>query len=81
MTSTFQAMLVASGLIVLHAPDGHEVFVNPGEVTVLHQRLAPGEHRYTEKASCLINTTDGKFITVIESCLAVLDALKHAQQQ
>ena len=81
MVDVAQVSVVAVGLVVLHAPDGHEVFVDPGEVTVLHQRLAPGEHRYTEKASCLINTTDGKFITVIESCLAVLDALKHAQQQ
>jgi hypothetical protein len=81
VTSPLQALVVASGLIVLHAPDGHELFVNASEITVLHQRLAPGESRYTEKASCLINTTDGKFITVIESCLVVLDALKHAQQQ
>ncbi len=81
MISAAQTLVVATGLVVFHAPDGHEIFVNASEITVLHQRMAPGESRYTEKASCLINTTDGKFITVIESCLVVLDALKHAQQQ
>jgi hypothetical protein len=27
-------------------------------------------------AACLINTTDGKFVTVTENCLKVLDAMK-----
>ena len=76
MTGAFQALLVASGLIVLHAPDGHEVFVNPGEVTTLHQKLGAGKGTFTEMAACLINTTDGKFITVSENCLKVLDAMK-----
>jgi hypothetical protein len=79
MTSAFQSLVVASGLIVLHAPDGHEVFINQGEITVLHQRLAPGESKYTEKANCLINTSDGKFVTVIESCFKVLDTIRNAQ--
>jgi hypothetical protein len=76
MTSTFQTLVAASGLLVFHAPDGHQIYLNPQEITVLHQRLAPGESKYTEKASCLINTTDGKFITVTEDCLKVLDAIK-----
>jgi len=79
MTNAFQGLLVASGLIVFHAPDGHEIYVNPAEITVLHQRLAPGESRFTEKASCLINTSDGKFVTVIETCFKVLDSIKGAQ--
>jgi hypothetical protein len=79
VTSPFQALIVASGLIVLHAPDGHEVFVNPQEITVLHQRLVPGESHFTEKATCLINTTDGKFITIVEDCFSVLDAIKQTQ--
>jgi hypothetical protein len=79
MTSAFQSLVVASSLIVFHAPDGHEIYVNPAEITVLHQRLAPGESRFTEKASCLINTSDGKFVTVIETCFKVLDSIKGGQ--
>jgi hypothetical protein len=80
VNSPLQALIVATGLVAFHAPDGHEILINPAEITVLHQRLAPGEKRYTEKASCLVNTTDGKFVTVVESCLQVLDAIKHSQQ-
>jgi hypothetical protein len=80
MTSALQALIVATGLIVLHAPDGHEVFVNPAEVTLLHQKMGVGKGNFTEMASCLVNTTDGKFVTVTENCLKVLDAIKGAQQ-
>jgi hypothetical protein len=80
MTSAFQTLIAASSLIVFHAPDGHEVFVNPNEITILHQRLGPGEAKFTEKATCLINTTDGKFITVIESCLEIIKAIKGEQK-
>jgi hypothetical protein len=79
MTSPLRGLVVAGGLAVFHAPDGHQVYVNPHEITVLHQRLAPGESKYTERANCLINTTDGKFITVVESCLSVLDTIRGAQ--
>lgn len=76
MTSPLQALLAASGLIVFHAPDGHEIFINPAEVTMLHQKLVQSKGNFTENANCLINTTDGKFVTVIENCLKVLDAMK-----
>jgi hypothetical protein len=80
VTSPFQALIVASGLIVLHAPDGHEVFINPGEVTTLHQKLGAGKNTFTPDAACMINTTDGKFITVVENCLKVIDTIRGAQQ-
>jgi hypothetical protein len=80
VTSSFQALIVASGLIVLHAPDGHEVFVNPGEVTTLHQKLGVGKGTFTADASCMINMTDGRFVTVVENCLKVIDTIKGAQQ-
>jgi hypothetical protein len=79
MVSSLSSLVVASGLVVFHAPDGHQVYVNPAEITILHQRLAPGESKFTERANCLINTTDGKFITVVESCLVILDAIKGAR--
>jgi hypothetical protein len=77
MTTALQGLIVATGLIVLHAPDGHEVFVNPDEVTVLHQKLGAGKDTFTANASCLVNMTDGKFITVVETCLTVLKALDN----
>jgi len=79
VNSALQGLIAATGLIVLHAPDGHEVFVNPAEVTLLHQKLT-GKAGFVESATCLINTTDGKFVTVTENCLSVINAIKGAQQ-
>jgi hypothetical protein len=80
MHSALQGLIVASGLITLHAPDGHEVFINASEVTTLHQRMGAGKGTYTPDAACMINTTDGKFITVIENCLEVINTIRGAQQ-
>lgn len=56
-------------LIVLHNPDGHQIDINPAQVTSL--RAAPeGQARehFTGRVRCMINLTDGKFVTVVESC-------------
>jgi hypothetical protein len=80
MTSAFQGLLVASSLVVFHAPDGHEVYVNPAEITILHQKLNTNRQgNFVESASCMINTSDGKFVTVIEDCIKVLDSIRGAQ--
>ena len=76
MVNNLQTLITATGLLLLHAPDGHTVFINPDEVTVLHQKLNTGQGNFTDKATCMVNTTDGKFITVIESCMTIIDAIK-----
>jgi hypothetical protein len=76
MVEVVRALIVAAGMITLHAPDNHEIFINPAEITVLHQKLGEGKGTFTEKATCMINTTDGRFITVTESCLYVLRAVQ-----
>jgi hypothetical protein len=80
VTSALQGLIVASGLIVLHAPDGHEIFINPVEITMLHQKLEAGHGRFPEKASCMVNTTDGKFIAIVEDCLTVLKSIDDARR-
>lgn len=55
-------------MLLLHAPDGHEIRLAPDQVTTM-KMPRDGEGGHISKAvHCLINTTDGKFISVVETC-------------
>lgn len=68
-------LFAAADLVELHGVDGHVVQVNPDQVTSLRPRTS-GEH-FTEKAQCLVNLTDGKYVTVTETCDKVRLLLGH----
>lgn len=56
-------------LIVLHTVDGQEVRINPTQVNSLRVPRQDSDNKlFTEKANCMINTTDGKYVTVVETC-------------
>ncbi|MGY2987730.1 hypothetical protein [Bradyrhizobium sp. USDA 4508] len=56
-------------LVLLHAPNGHEILVNPREVTSMRAAIPDqkNEH-FTDDVHCMISLTDGKFVTVVETC-------------
>lgn len=68
-------------LVLLHSPAGHEIMVNPREVVAMHAKNPeqPNEH-FTDAVQCMINTTDGKFITVVEPCDTVRRLLQSARR-
>jgi hypothetical protein len=70
-------MLVVAVLVLLHAPDGHEIVLNSAAVTSMHSAI-PGEPNkaFTAAVECLINTSDGKFVSVVESCDKVRDLVE-----
>jgi hypothetical protein len=72
--SEFFVFLIASHLIWLHAPDGGDISVNIDEVVSMRgpKEQDTTNKLFTEKAGCLINTTDGRFITVRETCKEVM---------
>jgi hypothetical protein len=62
-------------LIHLHALDGSLVEVNPDAIASLRGR-APGDGQHFAKdANCLINTTDGRHLSVKETCGEVLEEI------
>ena len=68
MTAGALAELV-TGLVLLHGPQGHGILINPAAVTSM-QAAMPGKAnaQINEAVRCLINTSDGKFVAVIETC-------------
>ena len=56
-------------LIVLHTVDGHEVSINPKQVTSLHAAKDDQANKfYVEDVRCILGLTDGKLVTVAEHC-------------
>jgi hypothetical protein len=56
-------------LVMLHAASGHEVFVNPDSVVMLRTGKPGKPNEYIAgDAKCVLNTADGKFIGVTETC-------------
>jgi uncharacterized protein YlzI (FlbEa/FlbD family) len=64
-----------STLIALHAGDGREVWIDPDQVTSVYK----AKDQLTPNVKCVINLTDGKFISVAEECEIVLEKAKAAR--
>jgi hypothetical protein len=60
-------------LVVLHSPDGSEIVVSENEVVSMRGTRddEPSKH-FPENVHCMINTSDGKFIAVSETCADVM---------
>jgi uncharacterized protein YlzI (FlbEa/FlbD family) len=60
-------------MIVLHTIDGREIAINPALVTSM-QEARPNnadDKAFVGGLRCMVNLTDGKFVTVVETCEAV----------
>jgi hypothetical protein len=57
------------GLVLLHGLDGREIYINPETVTTMRAPIHGKENKViSAETQCVLNTTDGKFISVIETC-------------
>ena len=66
-------------LLLLHAPDGQEIRIAPDQVTSLHAPRPSGDHHFTSAVRCLVNLTDGKFVSVVENCTDIQKMLEEKQ--
>jgi hypothetical protein len=69
---------ITTALIILHAPGGKEVQINPDMVTSLRGRQ-DGNKNLTDEANCYINLTDGKFVAVVEHCTEVRSRMEEVK--
>jgi hypothetical protein len=61
-----------------HQPNGQEIYINPDEVVAL--RTQPKTEGYVkEGVNCVVLTTDGKFLTVVEECRMIQMELEKAK--
>ena len=67
-------------MIVLHSAGGLAIDVNTDQITHL-RNPEPSNPSFTRDVKCMINMTDGKFVTVIESCREVLDLMGNRKNK
>jgi hypothetical protein len=70
-------VVVVSTLIVLTMPGGHTVDVSPDKIVSLREPSIEGH--VDNDVHCIVNTVDGKFLAVIETCTAVLGKFKQEE--
>jgi hypothetical protein len=54
-------------MVILHSATGVEIDVNTSTITNMRSP-EPGNRHFTPNVKCLINMSDGKFVTVKETC-------------
>jgi hypothetical protein len=70
--------LIELHLVVFHSVDGHEVAINPAQVTTMYAAKDDQENRlFVDSVRCVIGLTDGKFVTVAENCNVVKRLLEE----
>jgi hypothetical protein len=57
-------------MIILHSATGTEIDLNSKAITNL-RNPEPGNGAFSPKVRCQVNMSDGKFVTVIETCAEV----------
>lgn len=75
-------VLTATAFIMLHAPDGHGVLINPDAITSMQPKrrnVKADDKLFPSNANCLVNLADGKYIAVTEECTAVQRLLEAAK--
>jgi hypothetical protein len=68
-------------LVLLHTPKGFEVYVNPQNVTSMRADDPSKQHELmTDAVRCMLNLSDGKFVSVVETCDQVRALFEEAKQ-
>jgi len=75
------ALEAAIILVLLHGPNGHEILLNPATVTSMHSAIeGKANELMTDEVKCVVNTTDGKFVSVVETCATVWALIRKSEQ-
>jgi hypothetical protein len=69
---------MAAGLLVLTLPGGQTVDVNPHKIISLRPPLYEGH--VDNDVHCVVDTSNGKFIGVMETCAAVLSKFNDGEK-
>jgi hypothetical protein len=77
VTHASWALILISGVefIELHGPDGQRAFLNPKAISSLREPVVVDLKRFTRSVNCVVVTTNGKFIAVVETCTDIRDRL------
>ena len=67
-------------LIALHAPGGRVILLNPASVASMRAEIEEPNALVHDKVRCVIATTDGKLVNVVETCDTVRELIRGGAQ-
>jgi len=68
-------------LIVLHTGTGVAVEVNTEAITHLRNPEPSSSPSFPPNVKCMVNLSDGKFVTVVESCQEVRSIMENRKNK
>jgi hypothetical protein len=75
------AGVLVSSLVLLHTPPGQEIQINPSTVVTMRAAVPGVENKnLVNHVKCAISTSDGKFLSVIETCEQVCSAFRQTEK-
>ena len=66
-------------MIVLHSAGGIAIDVNTDQITHL-RNPEPSNPSFTRDVKCMVNLSDGKFVTVTETCMEVRRIMESSRK-
>lgn len=72
---TTLSLLAAIELLELHGPDGQTLFINDHDVSSLRQPIQSDLRHFVKGTKCIVVTTNGKFVAVVETCVRIRDMM------
>jgi len=70
--------------ITLHAPNGDKIDINPDSITSMRDRASQNDadgRLMAKGIECMINLSDGKYVSVVEHCDQVRGLIEAARGQ
>lgn len=75
--------LAATVVLILHGVDNREIRILPSQIASMQSRppnnVKKEDRLYHESANCLVNTTDGKSLQVVEPCKAIQSMMEGSK--
>ena len=71
-------LVIAAHFIMVHAPGGAAIEINPREMSSLRNR-AEAEGHFHKDVECVITMSNGKFIAVTETCDQVVRMVEERE--
>jgi hypothetical protein len=73
------AQLLALLLVTLTGPEGQHIELNPNVIVTI--REPRGDTHFHKEIKCVIHTSDGKFLSVQETCARVHELIDEALER
>ena len=74
-------VLVLLRLVLIHAPNGDEIEINPNEISCIREPREAGDMAFHKGVRCVLVMTNGRFIGAAEDCQTVKLMVEAAEER